>query len=74
MLVLVSHMPLATTATLFQMLSFYNILKLSQGHAKNRIAFLLFFANHRRRTEPITDAAEMFRSSIIIGTDLQSIA
>ena len=33
-----------------------------------------FKLSYPRRAEPITDAAEMFRSSIIIGTDLQSIA
>ena len=30
--------------------------------------------SYPRRAEPITDAAESFCSSIIIGTDLQSIA
>ena len=33
-----------------------------------------FKLSYPRRTRPITDAAESFRSSIIIGTDLQSIA
>ena len=33
-----------------------------------------FKLSYPRRAEPITDAAKSFRSSIIIGTDLQSIA